>query len=73
MGEILMSYRVIQDKVVEKGTDLVVYRSDVVEDVTSVCRTLNLGGGFNGFTPSFFCEEYPNYTTKKSSDELTTS
>ena len=67
-----MSYRVIQDKVVEKGTDLVVYRSDVVEDATSICRTLNLGGGFNGFTPTFFCENFTITTTKKSSEELTT-
>ena len=67
-----MSYRVIRNKVIEKQTDLVVYKSDIVEDVTRVCRTLNLGGGFNGFTPSFFCEDFPITTTKKSPDELTT-
>lgn len=67
-----MSYRVMQNKVVEKETDLVVYKTDIVDDLTKVCRNLNLGGGFNGFTPSFFCEEYPISKTKKSSEELTT-
>ena len=54
-----MPYKVEQNKIVEKGTNLVVYKSDTVDDITGVCRTLNLGGGFT--------------TTKKSSDELTTS
>ena len=68
-----MSYKVEQNKIVEKGTNLVVYKSDTVDDITGVCRTLNLGGGFNGFTPSFFCVDFIITTTKKSSDELTTS
>lgn len=68
-----MSYKVEQNKVVEKNTNLVVYKSDIADNVTSVCRSLNLGGGFNGFTPPFFCNEFPITTTKKSSDELTTS
>jgi|FLOH01.1.fsa_nt_gi hypothetical protein len=68
-----MSYRVEQNKIVEKGTNLVVYKSDIVDDVTRIWGTLNLGGGFNGFTPTFFCEEFTISKTKKSPDELTTS
>lgn len=51
-------YKVDNNKVVEKDTDLIVYTSDLIDDVVSVCKKLNLGGGFAGFTPTFFCERY---------------
>jgi hypothetical protein len=69
MGEILMSYKVIGDSIVEKGTDLVVYKTSVIEEAMRLCRSLNLGAGFNGFTPSFFCLKYPVLDTKKPSTE----
>jgi hypothetical protein len=59
-----MPYKVEQNKIVEKGTNLVVYKSDIVDDITRICRTLNLGGGFNGFTPSFFCVDFNHHNKK---------
>lgn len=55
-----MSYRVEQNKkdfdVVEKDTELVVYTTESSKVARSMCRSLNLGSGFNGFTPTFFAE-----------------
>ena len=51
-------YKVDSNKVIEEDTNLIVYTSDLFDDVASVCRKLNLGGGFQGFTPTFFCEQH---------------
>jgi len=52
-----MSYQVKKDKtyqVVEKDTDLVVFEANSERTARSMCRSLNLGSGFAGFTPTFF-------------------
>jgi len=53
-----MSYKTEKDKneytIKEMNTDLIVYKNDNTEIVRSICRKLNLGSGFNGFTPIFF-------------------
>ncbi len=57
-----MSYTVKQNgvlhEVIERGTDLTVAIKNDNESARKLARTLNLGGGFNGFTPSFFCYRY---------------
>ena len=57
-----MSYRVENNNnkydIVEKDTELVVYTLTDSKDARSMCRSLNLGSGFNGFTPTFFTETY---------------
>jgi hypothetical protein len=62
-----MSYRVVEDdklnKIVEKETDLVVAKIPSSRQARKLCRSLNLGSGFNGFTPMFFTLEYKQ--TKK--------
>lgn len=63
-----MSYRVNENngsyEIIEKGSELVVaVRSD--KDVAvKLCRSLNLGAGFDGFTPPFFTLKYPDDPAK---------
>lgn len=58
-----MSYQVFEAKgtydIVEKETGLVVATKHQRHDATKTCRALNLGAGFNGFTPTFFTLIYP--------------
>lgn len=60
-----MTYRVEFEKnsneylVIEKDTDYVVRRSPKKRKMYSLVRKLNLGAGFNGFTPGFFVREIP--------------
>jgi hypothetical protein len=47
-------------EIVEKGSELVVaVRKDKAE-ATKMTRSLNLGSGFDGFTPTFFTLTYPD-------------
>ena len=54
-----MSYRVqYEDKIhaiIEKATELTVASYESKKDAKDACRNLNLGSGFNGITPAFFC------------------
>jgi hypothetical protein len=58
-----MSYYIKQQdakyQIVEKGTELVVQEFVDKDKARARQRHLNLGGGFNGFTPEFFCVKYP--------------
>ena len=64
-----MSYRVEQERndhiIIEKDTELTVakYRSN--REARRICRSLNLGSGFNGLTPAFFCEGVVSQVNKK--------
>lgn len=49
-------------KIVEKDSELVVQETADRAFARSRCRALNLGSGFNGFTPPFFCAKYPVIT-----------
>lgn len=58
-----MSYYIKEEgstyHIVEKGSELVVQETKDKAFAKSRCRSLNLGSGFNGFTPPFFCVKYP--------------
>lgn len=55
-----MSYRVEQDQnnhlIKEKATEYTVASFKSSREARRICRGLNLGSGFNGLTPAFFCE-----------------
>lgn len=62
-----MTYRVEKNKgqyhIVEKDTDLVIRVLKVEKEAREMCRSLNLGAGFGGFTPEFFTKS--NSSKKK--------
>lgn len=49
-------------EIIERGTDLVVANRKSNEEARKLARSLNLGAGFNGFTPTFFTLTYPDHT-----------
>jgi hypothetical protein len=55
-------YKVINDtslfKVVEEETQQVVFVSNKEKNARNICRDLNLGSGFGGWTPTFFCQDF---------------
>lgn len=57
-----MTYRVQsinrQYAIIEKDTQLEVFHVEGESTARELCRSLNLGGGFNGYTPSFFTLEF---------------
>lgn len=58
-----MGYRVNENKslfeIVEKGSELVITTRKDKGEAIKLCRSLNLGSGFDGFTPPFFALVYP--------------
>lgn len=59
-----MSYRVERSNndylVVEADTENVVQKYKNERKARDVCRNLNLGSGFQGLTPKFFCGDENN-------------
>ena len=59
-----MGYRVNEKnglfEIIEKGSELVVAIKNEKDTATKLCRSLNLGSGFDGFTPPFFTLKYPD-------------
>lgn len=57
-----MSYAVKQKDynfdIYEKDSDVVIKLSLEEKKAKDLCRKLNLGSGFNGWTPLFFAEKY---------------
>lgn len=53
-----MSYSVKQGEsgynIVEKDTDVVIVLERSESEARALCRKMNLGSGFNGWTPPFF-------------------
>jgi hypothetical protein len=54
-----MGYKVKQSKeigydILEKETDVVIKLQSHEEIAHNICRKLNLGAGFDGWTPDFF-------------------
>jgi hypothetical protein len=47
-------------EIIEKGSELVVAVRKGKDEATNLTRSLNLGSGFDGFTPPFFTLVYPN-------------
>lgn len=63
-----MSYKVHRNNegsydILEKDTDTVVMLSTVESRARDLCRKMNLGSGFNGWTPEFFNAKYPLHAT----------
>ncbi len=56
-----MSYRLVKTElgydILEKETDLIIELKRNEKDAKDLCRKLNLGSGFSGWTPSFFAEK----------------
>ena len=53
-----MSYSVKHGKsgynIVERDTEIVIELEHTESEARSMCRKMNLGSGFNGWTPPFF-------------------
>lgn len=59
-----MSYKVMKNDtgtfdIVEVGTDMTIELRATEERARGLCRKLNLGSGFAGWTPSFLAVGYP--------------
>lgn len=58
-----MSYKVIENEgkfdILEKETSMVIELRTYQTRAKELCRKMNLGSGFNGWTPSFFAISYP--------------
>jgi len=52
-------------EIIEKGSELVVAMRKGKEDATKLTRSLNLGSGVDGFTPTFFTLNYPDDPAKR--------
>lgn len=56
-----MSYSVKQGEngynILEKDTDIVIELSRTEKEARDFCRKMNLGSGFNGWTPTFFTKK----------------
>lgn len=63
-----MAYSVIKEnevfKILEKDTNIIVQKYKDEKEARALCRMLNLGSGFNGWTPPFFALEYPDHTNE---------
>lgn len=44
--------------VVEKDTDNIIKEVKDQKEARAVCRSLNLGSGFAGYTPAFFLQDF---------------
>lgn len=59
-----MSYRINEKsgsyEIIEKGSELVIAARAEKDVAVKLCRSLNLGAGFDGFTPTFFTLKYPD-------------
>lgn len=57
-----MSYSVRKRKesyfIYEKETNQMIYKSENESVARRYCRALNLGSGFNGYTPCFFTQTF---------------
>lgn len=64
-----MSYNVKKSldiyNVIEKNTAQIIMTYEKEKEARETCRSLNLGGGFNGFTPSFFLCKFAFQTKRK--------
>jgi hypothetical protein len=58
---VAINYKVIKDNfgynVVETKTDQIIKVFEVQADAKKLMKHLNLGGGFDGFTPNFFVKK----------------
>lgn len=63
-----MGYRINEKngsyEIIEKGSELAVAVRPEKDVAVKLCRSLNLGAGFDGFTPTFFTLKYPEDPAK---------
>ena len=63
-----MTYKVLkkQDEysIIEKDTNLVIEIFKEEKEARTLCRSLNLGSGFGGYTPIFFAKQKERPPTK---------
>lgn len=56
-----MSYKVVKGKngfdIYEKESEASIILEKTEEEARNLCRKLNLGAGFNGWTPAFVAEK----------------
>lgn len=57
-----MSYRVLETEtgyaIMEKENDVRIELNKSEKEIRDLCRKLNLGSGFNGWTPPFFATNH---------------
>lgn len=66
-----MNYKLIQNPVNSNGrvtgsirevkTDIMIADNIPMIEAQDLCRSLNRGGGFNGWTPEFLMKDFPLY------------
>lgn len=49
-----MNYKILDNALVETKTESQMLKSENMTKLRDMKRHLNMGGGFDGFTPSFF-------------------
>jgi len=67
-----MNYRVVEGinfTVVETATDHIIKTYKTLKEAKSFMRYLNLGGGFDGFTPEFILKKV-EYKPKKNKRDV---
>jgi len=62
-----MSYKVVKSQnaysIFEKESDVTIDLQTDEKRARDLCRKMNLGSGFNGWTPPFFAVKYPLTTS----------
>ena len=48
-------YAVVEDHILEKDSGHKIYFNEHIQYLNVIARKLNLGSGFQGFTPLFMC------------------
>jgi len=62
-----MNYRVVEGNtytVVETATEQIIKKFDTLKEAKSFMRYLNLGGGFDGWTPQFMLKKVADIPQK---------
>ena len=54
--------------VIETSTDQIIRSFDNLDSARKFLRQLNLGGGFDGWTPSFFLKDFSTYINNPRKD-----
>ena len=62
----MLNYVIKNSAIIETRTDQEIKKGSS-EELKPLCRTLNFGSGFDGWTPAFFCAPTP--TILDSDDE----
>lgn len=56
----MINYKIIDNDVVETQTGYIISSHSTKDQAKVVCRHLNFGGGFDGYTPQFFLQKIKN-------------